>query len=288
MACRSAISQRWLNLLLHLLGGLLLAACTQTTAFATEPRAVPTRVSVTSTAKPRPLSGITIVAVAQATSAPTPTRKPSATAAPNSAILQGRVYDAGAGFEHRLSQVTLEWQFMATDWQQHNGRLQIPDDGLYRLALPMRASDEVIITARAPGYSPSTAHIHGNQLSAYGSRLNFGLVSAGGAAPTLPGDLGTIQLRGIVYNAARSVKNPIAQAAVSIVHNSIVQPVSQIDVTTSMTGTFDVTLGLHTTDRLEFTITAAGYLTGTLSKNAKDLAKNSRLSIGLRPAPQTK
>ncbi len=99
---------------------------------------------------------------------------------------------------------------------------------------PFAPSDEVIITARAPGYLPSTAHIHGNQLSAYGSRLNFGLVSASGAAPTLPGDLGTIQLRGIVYNAARGVKSPIAQAAVIIVHNSIVQPTSQIDVTTSM------------------------------------------------------
>jgi hypothetical protein len=186
MAHRSAIAHRCLNALTIMLGGLLLAACAQTTAFATEPRAVATHVNVTPTAKSHIPSGITIVAVARATSPATPTRKPSATAAPNSAILQGRVYDAGAGFEHRLRQVTLEWQFIATDWQQHNGRLQVPDDGLYRLALPIRTSDEVVITARAPGYSPSTAHIHGNQLSAYGSRLNFGLVSASGAAPTLP------------------------------------------------------------------------------------------------------
>jgi len=286
MAHRSTIAHRCLNALTIMLGGLLLAACAPTTAFATEPHAVPTQVNVTPTAKSHIPSGITIVAVARATSPATPTRQPAVTAAPNSAILQGRVYDAGAGFEHRLRQVTLEWQFVASDWQQHNGRLQVPDDGLYRLALPIRASDEVIITARVPGYSPSTAHIHGNQLSAYGSRLNFGLVSDSGAAPTLPGDLGTIQLRGIVYNAARGVKSPLEQAAITIVNNSVVQPSSQIDVTTNLSGTFDLTLGLHTTDRLDFTITAAGYLTGTLSKNAKDLAKNPQLSIGLRPAPK--
>jgi hypothetical protein len=73
---------------------------------------------------------------------------------------------------------------------------------------------------------------------------------------------------------------------VSIVQTSIVQPSSRIDVTTHLSGTFDLTLGLHTTDRLDFTITAAGYLTGTLSKSAKDLAKNPRLTIGLRPAPK--
>jgi len=288
MAHRSAPFQHRLNIFLFALCSLLLAACTQTTVFATEPRVASTPVNVTPTAKPHLPSGITIVAVANASSPATPTGKPSVTATPDSVILQGRVYDAGAGFEHRLSQVTLEWQFIASDRQQHNGRLQVPDDGLYRLALPIRAKDEVIITARAPGFLPSTAHIYGNQLSAYGSLLNFGLVSASGAALTLPGDLGTIQLRGIVYNAARGVKNPIEQAAITIVNNSVVQPSSRIDVTTNLSGTFDLALGLHTTDRLEFTITAAGYLTGTLSKNAKDLAKNPRLSIGLRPAPETK
>jgi len=288
MAQRSALSQLQLNVVLFALSGLLLAACAQTTAFATEPRAASTQVNVTPTAKPHPPSGITIVAVANAASPATPTGKLAVTATPSSVILQGRVYDAGAGFEHRLSQVTIEWQFMSADWQQYNGRLTVPDDGLYRLSLPIRASDEVIITARAPGYLPSTAHIYSNQLSAYGSRLNFGLVSASGAAPTLPGDLGAIQLRGIVYNAARGVKSPIAQAAVIIINNSIVQPASQIAVTTSVSGTFDITLGLHTTDRLDFTVAAAGYLTGTLSKNAKDLSKNPQLSIGLRPAPKTK
>jgi hypothetical protein len=286
MAHRSAPFQHRLSLFLFALSSLLLSACTQTTAFATEPRAVPIQGNLTPTAKPHIPSGITVVAVDRATAPATPAGKSAVTATPDAVILQGRVYDAGAGFEHRLSPATIEWQFIAPDWQQYNGRLSVPNDGLYRMSLPIRANDEVIMTARVPGYLPSTAHIYGNQLSAYGSRLNFGLINASGAAPTLPGDLGTIQMHGTVYNAARGVKNPIAPAAVNIVHNSIVQPVSQIAVTTSISGTFDLTLELHTTDRLDFTITAAGYLTGTLSKSAKDLAKNPRIAIGLRPVPK--
>ncbi len=293
MARRSAISRHWLNPLSLVLGALLLAACARTTAFATEPRAVTSQVNTTQPAKPRTPTGITIVAVAKATQPATPTLKPPVTITANQrpksplVIVQGRVYDAGQGLQHRLSNATLEWQFFAPDWQQYNGRLAVPEDGLYRLALPIRASDEVVIMARAPGYFPSTAHIHGNQLSAYGSRLNFGLVSDSGAAPTLPGDLGTIQLRGIVYNSARGLKSPIAQAAITIINNSVVQPTTRIDVTTSLSGTFDLMLELHTTDRIDFTITATGYLTGTLNKNAKDLTKNPQLSIGLRPAPKT-
>ena len=256
MARRSAMSRHWLNTLSIVLGGMLLAACTRTTAFATEPRAATSQVNVTQAAKPRTPTGITIVAVPKATQPATSALKPRATAAPNQVILQGRVYDSGQGLQRRLSNATLEWQFFAPDWQQYNGRLPVPDDGLYRLPLPIRASDEVIITARAPGYFSSTAHIYGNQLSAYGSRLNFGLVSDRGAAPTLPGDLGTIQLRGIVYNSARGVKSPIEQAAITIVNNSVVQPSTQIDITTNLSGTFDLTLELHTTDRIDFTITA--------------------------------
>jgi len=286
MARRIAISRHWLNTLSIVLGSLLLAACTRTTAFATEPRAVTSQVNVTQPAKPRTPTGITIVAVARAAPSATSTLKPPVAAAPNQVILQGCMYDSGQGLEHRISHATLEWQFFAPDWQQYNGRLPIPDDGLYRLLLPIRASDEVVITARAPGYFPSTAHVYGNQLSAYGSRLNFGLVSDQGVAPTLPGDLGTIQLRGMVYNSARGVKSPIARAAVTIVNISVVQPSTQIDITTNLSGTFDLALELHTTDQVDFTITAAGYVTSTLSKNAKDLANNPLLSIGLRPAPK--
>jgi hypothetical protein len=286
MACSSVMSRHWLNTLSIVLGGMLLAACTRTTALATEPRAVTSPMNATQPAKPRTPTGITIVAVASATRPAISILEAPVTAASNQVILQGRVYDSGQGLQHRISHATLEWQFFAPDWQQYNGRLPVPADGLYRLPLLIRAGDEVIITARAPGYFPSTAHIYGNQLNVYGSRLNFGLVSDQGAAPTLPGDLGAIQLRGIVYNSAHGVKSPITQAAVTIVNNSVVQPSTQIDVTTNLSGTFDLALELHTTDRIDFTIAAAGYLTGTLSKNAKDLAKNPQLSIGLRPAPK--
>jgi hypothetical protein len=285
MAHSSTPSRHWLNMLSIVLGGMFLAACTRTTAFATEPRAVTLPVNVTQPAKPRTPTGITIVAVATATQPATSTLKPP-TATSNQVILQGRVYDSGQGLQHRISNATLEWQFFAPDWQQYNGHLPVTEDGLYRLPLPIRASDEVVITARAPGYLPSTAHIYGSQLSAYGSRLNFGLVGDSGAAPTLPGDLGAIQLHGIVYNSARGVKSPIDQATVTIINSSVVQPSTRIEVTTSLSGTFDLALELHTTDRIDFTIAAAGYLTSTLSKNAKDLAKNPLLSIGLRPGPK--
>jgi hypothetical protein len=288
MAHRSTMSRHWFNTLSIVLGGMLLAACTRTTAFATEPRAVTSQVNVTQPAKPRTPTGITIVAVAKATASATSTLKPQVAAATNQVILQGRVYDAGQGLQRRLSNATLEWQFFTPDWQQYNGRLPVPDDGLYRLLLPIRASDEVIITAHAPGYFPSTAHIYGNQLSAYGSRLNFGLVSDRSVAPTLPGDLGTIQLHGIVYNSARGLKSPIEQATITIVNNSVVQPSTQIEITANLSGTFDLMLELHTTDQIDVTIAAQGYLTQTLSKSAKDLAKHPQLSIGLRPAPKTK
>jgi hypothetical protein len=180
----------------------------------------------------------------------------------------------------------IEWQFLALDWQQHNGQLQVPDDGLYRLELAIRDADEVIIVARAPGYLPSLARLLGKQLSQYGSRLNFGLVTADGPAPTLPGALGTIQLRGIVYNAARGLQDPIVNAHVAMVNRSVVQPEMQFDVMTSLTGTFLIPVALHTTDQIDFTITASDYQTATLTKSARDLAKNPQISIGLRPAPK--
>jgi hypothetical protein len=198
--------------------------------------------------------------------------------------VQGRVFDAGRG--QRLNNATIEWQFLALDWQQHNGQLQVPADGLYRLQLPVRDEDELIIIARAPGYLPSMARLHGKQLNQYGSRLNFGLVTADGPAPTLPGALGTIQLRGIVYNATRGLKDPIVNARVMIVNRSVVRPEAQLDAATSISGTFLIPVALHTTDQVEVTIAAGGYQTATLSKSAAELVKNPQLSIGLRPAPK--
>ena len=203
---------------------------------------------------------------------------------PDTVIVQGRVYDAGHG--QRLNNATIEWQFLALDWQQYNGQLQVPADGLYRLLLPVRSEDEVIITAYAPGYLPSMARLLGRQLSQYGSRLNFGLVTTDGPAPTLPGALGTIQLRGIVYNSARGLKDPIANARVTIVNRSVVQPEAQFDATTSISGTFLIPVALHTTDHIEVTIAASGYQTATLSKSAQELAWKPQFSIALKPAPK--
>ncbi len=199
-------------------------------------------------------------------------------------VVQGRVYDAGRG--QRLSNATIEWQFLSLDWQQYNGQLQVPVDGLYRLLLPVRGEDEVIITAHAPGYLPSTARLLGRQLSLYGSRLNFGLVTAGGPAPTLPGALGIVQLSGIVYDLARGLHVPIANARVTIVDRSVVQPEAQLDATTSVSGTFLIPVALHTTDLIDMKITASGYQTFTLTRNAAELARKPQLSIGLQPAPQ--
>ncbi len=201
----------------------------------------------------------------------------------NAVLVQGRVYDAGRG--QRLNNAALEWQFLSPDWQQYNGQLQVPADGLYRLQLPVRGEDEVIITARAPGYQPSMARLLGRQLSLYGSRLNFGLVAANGPAPTLPGALGIIQLGGIVYNLAHGPRDPIANARVTLVDRSLVQPEAQLDATTSVTGTFLIPVALHTTDQIDMKITASGYQTVTLTRSAVELARKPQLSIGLQPAP---
>jgi hypothetical protein len=200
----------------------------------------------------------------------------------NTVIVQGRVYEAGHG--QRLNDVTLEWQFLSPDWQSYNGQLQVPTDGRYRLQLPIRSEDEVIITAHAPGYLPSTARLLGRQLNPDGSRLNFALVTADGPVPTLPGALGIIQLSGIVYNLAHGLRDPIADARVTIVDRSLVKPEAQITAATSITGSFVMPVALHTTDQIDVTISANGYQTVTLTSRAIDLAAKPQLAIGLRPA----
>ena len=264
------------------LGSLLLTACGGTSSLAAEPAA--TRpVAQAAPAVTRTPSGIFIstsvpaIAVA-ATSV--------VTSEPDSAILlvQGRIFDAASG--QRLSNAAVEWQFLATDRQQYNGQLRVPADGLYRLPLSACSEDEVLITARAPGYLPSNARLHCNQLNPYGSRLNFGLVKTNGPVPTVPGTLGTIQLNGIVYNSARGLTDPIANARITVVNRSVVQPESQIETTTGLTGTFAIPMVLHSTDQIDVTIAASGYLTTTLSRKAAELARQPQLSIGLMPAPK--
>lgn len=280
------MSLRVFPVVLIMLVGLLLTACEHSASLAAPPdQAAPTPIAPTAPSMTRTPSGIFISTSVPPLEAPPSTPlADSATPTSEELIVQGRVYDAGSG--QRLSEATIEWQFVAPDWQRHNGQLQVPADGLYRLQLPVRPDDEVIITAHAPGYLSSMARLLGKQLNPYGSRLNFGLVKTDGPAPTLPGALGTIQLSGIVYNSVRGLKDPIANADVIIVNRSIVQPTTRIESTTSVTGTFSLPLALHTTDQVDVTITASGYQTATLTRSAKDLAKKPQLSIGLKPAPK--
>ncbi len=273
----------WLVILIAL-SSLAVTACNASSSIAAAPRGTPTLLAAaTVPAATRTPSGIFIStslppAKDMTNSAPATTPNPAAV------IVQGRVFDAGSG--QRLNDATIKWQFAAPDRQQYNGRLQVPADGLYRLELPVRSDDEVIITADAPGYLSSMARLIGAQLNRYGSRLNFGLVKADGPVPTLPGALGTIQLSGIVYNSARGLKDPIANARVTIRNRSMVQPETQVVAITSITGTFAIPLALHTTDQIDLTISAGNYLTATLTKSANDLAKKPQLAIGLKPVPR--
>jgi hypothetical protein len=213
--------------------------------------------------------------------AATATLPPQATAI----IIHGKLYDAARGIDQRLTNAVIEWQFTALDWQAYNGRLVVPD-GIFQLPLIVRPDDELIITAQAPGYQPSTAQVQATQLGEFGTRLNFGLIRANGPVPTLPGGLGPIKVSGIVYNVTRGLAAPIEQATITILRTSIVRPPARIDLSSTATGTFSTTLELHTTDQVELIISASGYLTTTLTQSGKDLAKTPRLDIGLRPAPR--
>ncbi len=278
------MSARVLLVVLIALGSMLLTACNRSASISAAPSgAMSTVIAPAAPVVTRTPSGIFVTTSVPGISA---SANVVSMATPNSTalIVQGRVFDAGTG--KRLNNATIEWQFLALDWQQHDGRLQVPDDGLYRLELPARSNDEVIITAQAPGYLPSMARLLGRQLNPYGSRLNFGLVKADGPVPTLPGALGTIQLSGIVYNSAHGLRDPIADARVIVINRSIVRPETQFETATSITGTFVISMALHTTDQIDVTITASGYLTATLTRSAKDLADKPQLSIGLKPAPK--
>ncbi len=279
------MSRRMFLVVLIALSSLLVTACEGSPSLAAEPDGAAAHpLAQAAPNVTRTPSGIFISTSVRPTETPSSAAILTTGSAATGMIVQGRVFDAARG--QRLSSATIEWQFLAPDWQLHNGQLQVPSDGLYRLQLTIRSEDEVIIIARAPGYLPSMARLLGKQLSQYGSRLNFGLVTADGPAPTLPGALGTIQLRGIVYNSARGLKDPIANARVVIVNRSVVRPEAQFNATTSITGTFLVPMALHTTDQIDFTITASDYQTATLTRSARELAKNPQVSIGLKPAPK--
>jgi hypothetical protein len=263
-------------------GSLLAAACQGSPSIAAAPGgAAPRPVAEASPAVTRTPSGIFVSTSVRPTAAVATATLESGS---NAIIVQGRVYDAGHG--QRLDNATIEWQFLSPDWQHYDGQLQVPADGLYRLQLPIRSDDEVIITAQAPGYQPSMARLLGRQLNLYGSRLNFGLVAADGPAPTLPGALGTVQLSGIVYNAAHGRRDPIADARVTLVARSVVRPEARLAATTGVSGTFLIPVALHATDQVEVKIAASGFLTVTLTRSATELARKPQLAIGLQPAPK--
>lgn len=278
---------RRLLLLLALFSQVLLAACqpvaeTFDLPLTSTSAAAPT---LAATADPdRPPTGLTIVAVPQPTRL-APTRTPQPVSGAARVVVQGRIFDAGEGAAHRLSDATVAWQFAAADRQQDNGRLTASSSGLYRLELWLRPSDELFITTQAPGYLASTTRVQSRQLRTFSTQLDFALVKEGAPAPTVPGALGTLHLSGIVYNVARGLKAPVAQATVRVNNNSIVQPAT-LEMTSNLSGTFALALDLHETDQVNFTITAPGYLTTTLKRSATELARNPNLLIGLRLAPQ--
>lgn len=274
---------RRLPLILVIIFGLAVnTACTPATSpVVISPTTLPLP-TATPTAPPHTPTGITIVAVAQPTQRPTAvtsTPRPGSTRI----VLQGKVLDTT---QHPLAQAIVDWQYAASDRQRENGRLPVSTDGLFRLELSLRPTDELFITAHASGYLPSTARLQGHQLKPAGARLDFHLVADNDPVPTVPGALGTIQLHGIVYNSARGLKVPVVEATLIVVNSSMVQSGMAHEVTTSISGTFTLPLALHSTDQLKITISAAGFVTGTLKKSAQELAQNPQLLIGLRPAPK--
>jgi hypothetical protein len=128
--------------------------------------------------------------------------------------------------------------------------------------------------------------VKASQLGEFGTRLNFGLIRVDSPALMVPGSLGAVELSGIVYNVARGLQAPIEHAVITIKKNSVVEPATRIDLLSTASGTFSTTLELHATDQVELIIGASGYLTTTLTRSGKDLAKNPRLNIGLQPAPK--
>jgi len=275
------MSPRVLLVVLMVLGSWLISACESSASLAAAPGSPPppSMIQASPVAVHTP-SGIFISTSVRPTASPT---RHAATLEAGALVVtvQGHVYDAENN--QHLNDAIIAWQFLALDWQRYNGEVQVSADGLYHLQLPIRATDEVILTTRASGYLPSTARLTGKQLNRYGTRLNFGLVTANGPAPTVPGALGIIQLSGTVYNAVRGLLDPIANARVTVVDRSLVRPGLPIDCATSITGTFAIPVALHTTDQLDVTISASGYQTVTLTRNASDLAQKPQLLIGLRP-----
>jgi hypothetical protein len=195
--------------------------------------------------------------------------------------LSGTIYDASAGLAADLPQARLSWHFAAPDLQQFNGQTTADANGIYRFPIRVRLKDDVLLTASASGYLPTTVRLSVGEIVQYGARLDFGLVKANGRWPTVPGDLGTLSVTGIVYDAYRGQLSPIGSAVVTITLISIVHPQSVIVLITPADGSFNTTLLMHSTDQINVAASANSYTEATRIYAATTLTQSLPLLIAL-------
>jgi hypothetical protein len=253
----------------------------------------PAPVSPPITATPRPIVSITAPSISRITQASAASIEPTATitAVPTdfftpdfiSYTLTGLVYDSALGAAHVIGSAYIECHFIGADLQKFNRYTRAGIDGLYRLSIRVRPGDGLVVIASAPGYSSSSVRLHGAEIGQYGSQLDFGLVNARSHLPTLPGDLGSVTIKGSVYDAYKGRGLALAGAEVSIIDLSVVRPQAKIDLVTDVNGVFTATLLMHNTDQIQIVVVASGYLTNTLARRAKDLVGSAPLLIALRP-----
>jgi hypothetical protein len=265
------------------IGGLAFTACQ-----GRDPSPVPSPY----TATPRPIVSITAPGISRNTRVPIASIEPTATIAATptdfftpefiSYTLNGLVYDSALGTAQAIGSAYIECHFIGADLQKFNRYTQAGIDGLYRLPIRVRPGDGFVIIASAPGYSSSSVRLHGAEIGQYGSQLDFGLVNARSSLPTLPGDLGSVAIKGSVYDAYQGRGRAIAGAEVSIIDLSVVRPQTKIDLVTDANGVFTTTLLMHNTDQIQIIVVASGYLTNTLARRARDLVGSAPLSIALR------
>ncbi len=195
--------------------------------------------------------------------------------------LSGTIYDAIGGLKVDLPHANLSWHFVAPDLQQFNNQTTTDANGIYRLPIHVRPKDEILLTASAPGYLPTTVRLHAGEIVQYGARLDFGLVKANGVWPTVPGDLGTLTVNGLVYDAFTGQLSPIGGAAVTITLVSIVHPQSTIVLITPADGSFSTALLVHSTDQIKVAASANSYSEANRIYAASTLTQSLPLLIAL-------
>ncbi len=195
--------------------------------------------------------------------------------------LSGTIYDAAVGLTVDLPQARLSWHFSAPDLQQFNGQTTADTNGLYRFPIRVRLKDEVQLTASVPGYLPTTVYLSVGEIVQYGERLDFGLVKANGLLPTVPGDLGTLSVNGMVFDVYRGQLSPIGGATVTITLISIVHPQSTIVLITPADGSFTTALLMHSTDQIDVAASATGYSEANRIYAATTLTQSLPLFIAL-------